>query len=199
MGTGENRRNRLAKLDFLQRELRGTYQASPPLIIEEPAMPVPVALRAILQQQEPGAAIAGALDRLLELDEYLLRVDANERSLTHRFAMHLQEQLRDWHVDCEYNRNGVDPKRLILHELQPGADDTDGQTVFPDVIAHMRDTPLNYVVIEFKKTSSRVPDRVDLHKLHAYKHDARLRYLYALFVVLQVGPQPGVARVAWVD
>lgn len=162
-------------------------------------MPIPADIRTILEHHEPGRAIAAALDRLMEFDAHLLQVDVNERTLTHRFAVYLQEQLRDWHVDCEYNRNGPDPKRLILHDLQPAADDTIGQTVFPDVIVHMRDTPQNYVVIEFKKTSSRIPDRVDLHKLQAFKHDVRLRYEYALFVVLQVGPQPGVSRVFWVD
>ncbi len=162
-------------------------------------MPLSPEVRVILERHEPGPAIAAALDRLLELDEHLLRVDANERSLTHRFAIYLQEQLREWHVDCEYNRNGVDPKRLILQDLQPTADDTDGQTVFPDVIAHKRGTQQNYVVIEFKKTSSRVPDCIDLQKLNAYRNDPRLRYDYALFVVFQVGPRPSVARVKWVD
>lgn len=163
-------------------------------------MPLSTVLRAILEQHEPGPAIAAALDRLMEIDADLLQVDANERSLTHQFAVHLQEQLPQWHVDCEYNRNGIDPKRLVLHDLQPAADDTDGQTVFPDVIVHKRGTETNWVVIEFKKSSSRVPDRVDLHKLHAYKHDARLRYTHALFVKLQVGvAEPSVAHVEWVD
>jgi hypothetical protein len=162
-------------------------------------MPISAEIRGILAQREPGAAIAQALDQLLEVDEHLLRVDANERSLTHRFGMYLQEALRDWHVDCEYNRNGVDPKRIVVHDLQSDVADTDGQTVFPDVIAHIRDTSMNYLVMEFKKSSSRVADGVDFQKLDAYKHDPRLRYVFAIFIELHVGPRPGVARAVWVD
>ena len=166
-------------------------------------MPISDQIREVLRQREPGAAIAQALDALLDRDGHLFQVDANERSLTHRFAMYLQSVLPEWHVDCEYNRNGPDPKRYVtlieLMELQGDIADTDGKTVFPDVIAHHRDTTENYLVMEFKKTSSRVGDLVDFQKLRAYKHDPRLRYVFAIFVELRVGFEPGVARAVWVD
>jgi hypothetical protein len=169
-------------------------------------MPISDDIREVLMQREPGAAIAQALDALLDRDHYLFHVDANERSLTHRFGIYLQGFLPDWHVDCEYNRTGPDAKRYVtpfeqieLLELQGDIADTDGKTVFPDVIAHHRDTTDNYLVMEFKKTSSQVGDEVDFRKLNAFKHDPRLRYLFAIFVELQVGRVPGVARVIWVD
>ncbi len=169
-------------------------------------MPISPEIRAILAERDPGAAIAQALDTLLAQDRHLFEVDANERSLTHRFGMYLQDALRSWHVDCEYNRNGPDPKRYLqLLELvkqlaaHGEVDDTEGNTVFPDVIAHRRDTADNYLVMEFKKTSSQVGDAVDFQKLEAFKHDPRLRYSFALFVELQVGAEPGVSRVVWID
>lgn len=162
-------------------------------------MPISVDIRETLMQREPGAAIAQALDALLEHDGHLLRVDANERSLTHRFGMYLQAALPDWHVDCEYNRNGPDPKRIVLGERLVDIADTDGKTAYPDVIVHIRDTDRNHLVLEFKKTSSRVGDQDDFAKLGAYKHDPRLCYAFAIFVELEVGITPGVARVVWVD
>ena len=72
---------------------------------------------AYLRLHPPGEAIIHALRVLLECDARLLDIDANERSITFRFAMYLQSQLTDWEVDCEFNRDGVEPKRLGHLEL----------------------------------------------------------------------------------
>lgn len=77
--------------------------------------------------------------------------------------------------------------------------DTDGKTVYPDVITHRRGTLENYLVLEFKKTSSQVRDEVDFEKLQAYKQDPRLQYEHAIFIELQINAEPGVARAVWVD
>lgn len=169
-------------------------------------MPISPEIRAILVERDPGAAVAQALDTLLEQDRHLFEIDANERSLTHRFGLYLQDVLRDWHVDCEYNRNGLEPKRYLplldlmrRLEIRGDVSDTEGKTAFPDVIAHHRDTTENYLVVEFKKSSSQVNDVVDFQKLEAFKQDPRLRYRFALFIELQVGVEPGVSRAVWVD
>ena len=169
-------------------------------------MPISPEIRAILAERDPGAAIAQALDTLLAQDRHLFKVDANERSLTHRFGLYLQDALRGWHVDCEYNRNGLDPKRYLpllelMRRLQVHGDvsDAEGKTAFPDVIAHHRGTTDNYLVMEFKKTSSQVTDEVDFEKLRAYKRDPRLQYQFAIFIELEVGGEPGVSRAVWVD
>lgn len=163
------------------------------------AVPLAEDIRKTLVQRAPGEAIAQALEALLRFDAHLLRVDANERSLTHRVGMYLQEAFRAWDVDCEYNRKGGDPKRLELDDVRTNVTDTDGKTVYPDVIVHHRDTDDNHLVLEFKKTSSQVRDEIDFRKLHAFKHDPRLRYAFAIFIELRVGDDPGVARVVWVD
>src|SRR4051794_34946638 len=99
---------------------------------------VPDDVAKALVAAEPGSAVLSALQMLLDRDADLLVFDANERSITHRFAMYLQELLPAWHVDCEYNRDGHDPKRVELPTLCPRDDDSDAKTVFPDVIAHQR-------------------------------------------------------------
>ena len=156
-------------------------------------------VREHLEARPPGRAVVAALERFFASDEHLLRVDANERSISFRFGMHLQAELPEHHVDCEYNRTGVDPKRIDHLFLQTDIADTDGKTVFPDVIAHIRGHKQNYLVIEFKKSSSAVDRTFDFQKLRGYKGDQRLSYEYALFIELTVGEQPDVARAEWVD
>lgn len=152
-----------------------------------------------LESRPPGRAVLAALEQLLEDDAHLLMVDANERSISHRFGMHLQKELRDYHVDCEYNRTGVNPKRIDHIYLDTDIHDTDGKTVFPDVIAHIRGHKQNYLVVEFKKSSSTVNSDFDFKKLRGYKGDKRLNYEYAIFIELAVNGQAGVSHVEWVD
>lgn len=165
--------------------------------------PLQSAYRLLTSEQEvylrlhpPGEAIIKALRVLLEQDRHLLDIDANERSITFRFAMHLQPQLTDWEVDCEFNRDGVDPKRLGHLELYPDSEDDDAKTVFPDVIAHRRGTKDNYLVVEFKKSTSRVDRDIDRRKLVGYQR--QLGYAYALFVEVGTGGQANIAHVEWV-
>jgi hypothetical protein len=150
-----------------------------------------------LREYPPGEAVIHALRILLDRDKRLLDIDANERSITFRFAMHLQSQLPDWEVDCEFNRDGIEPKRLGYFELHPDSEDEEAKTVFPDLIAHRRGTNENFLVVEFKKSTSRVDRSIDLRKLQGYKR--QLGYMYALFVEVATGGQASIARLEWVS
>ncbi len=104
----------------------------------------------------PQQIIETALDALLafvQAEATLLEVDANERSITHKMAEYLQRAFLDWQVDCEYNRLGSIVKRLP-DPTEVGTDDTDGQTIFPDIIVHKRKARANLLVIEVKKTTN---------------------------------------------
>lgn len=110
-----------------------------------------------------------AYELLISKDSYLFVVDANERSLTHKFAEYLQEKFKEWNVDCEYNRDGIDKKELQSFKKNISSDDTDAVTVYPDIIIHHRGTKDNLVVIEAKKTSSTDKDN-DKGKLLSLIH-----------------------------
>ena len=155
-----------------------------------------VAQRDYLGLHTPGEAVIHALSDLLTHDYHLLNVDANERSITFRFAIYLQARLPDWMVDCEFNRDGVEPKRLGHLELYPDSEDEEAKTVFPDVIVHRRGTKENYLVIEFKKSTSRVDRQIDIRKLGGYKQ--QLGYKHALFIEVGTGGQACVAALEWV-
>lgn len=132
--------------------------------------------------------IQAALGRLIKEDIYLLEVDINERSLTHRLAIYLEKLFPDYHVDCEYNRDGSDKKMLHIlktkikknnepNHIEPN--DIDSSTVFPDITIHRRGTNDNFVVIEAKKSTSN-GDGIDKKKLQLYKKE--LNYRHAFFV-----------------
>jgi len=150
-----------------------------------------------LNSKEPGEALVKALTRLIDKDRDLFEINVNERSITHKFALYLQEIYKDWNVDCEYNRKGHDIKELEIQELKPNNQDSDAQTVFPDIIIHKRVSDENYLVIEAKKTSSSVSKKADIKKLNAFRD--QLGYQYALFIEFSVKPnEAGINDLEWV-
>jgi hypothetical protein len=134
--------------------------------------------------EDVSSAVCRALRRLFELDGYLLSIRANERSITHRFAIHLAYEFPDWDVDCEYNRNLDEIKQLIpLYETETiKATDIHSKTVFPDIIVHERGQTKNLLVIEVKKEENPTADEQDVAKLRAFVN--QLKYRHALFLKL---------------
>lgn len=154
--------------------------------------------RILREKPEVAGQIIYSLHKFIANDDYLLKVDANERSLTHRIAMYLQEQFENYYVDCEFNRNGYEPKELYIGEVEINAYDANAVTVYPDIIVHQRGSnDENLLVIEFKKSSSRIDRAKDFNKLHAYKND--LDYKYALFIELGTRKiDSAVTSVSWI-
>lgn len=125
-----------------------------------------------------------AYSKLISKDGHLFKIDANERSITHKFAEYLQAGFSEWHVDCEYNRNGFDAKKLVTFKRSIESDDTNAVSVYPDIVIHHRGPAENLVVIEAKKSSYSGED-LDEEKLRAYKND--LDYTFAFKVEFSVG------------
>lgn len=112
-----------------------------------------------------------AYSKLVRDDLHLLQVNSSERSLTHRLAVHMSEQFPEWHIDCEYNRDGRAVKTL------------DGP-VLPDIIVHRRGTNHNHVIIEAKKQST-IGNGDDTQKLVQLKEV--LSYQSAIQVIFPTG------------
>ncbi len=141
--------------------------------------------------------VGDALRALLRNDGFLLENDANERSITHMFAVHLGIRFRGWHVDCEYNRDRHELKTLRLPAAD-GVPEDEGhaRTVFPDIIVHRRGTRKNLLVIEAKKSTSRDSDDWDRVKLSAFVQQLHNRF--AVFVVFSTGAGRPGAHIYWV-
>ena len=142
-------------------------------------------------------ALDTALAKLAAEHVALFTNDANERSLTHWLAVLLGPHFPGWDVDCEYNRQGAHPKRVIVASNNVPATDVDAQTVYPDIIVHHRNTTLNLLVIEAKKTNRRASVVNDEDKLAAYtlpQSEGGLGYPFAAQVLFAVGPEQAAAR-----
>lgn len=147
-------------------------------------------------KEEVESALNKALEQLLRDDEEILIADVNERSISHRLANYLNPMFPGWDVDCEYNRNHDDPKRLEIKRRKVSSDDTQATTVFPDIIIHRRGSDENYVVIEMKKTTSHENDEYDLQKLQAFKD--QLGYRFAIFLKIKTDREVGIEKPQWV-
>lgn len=124
-----------------------------------------------------------AIAQLCDKERFLLVNDVNERSISHKLAGHLQAEFRNWHVDCEYNRNvhSVDAiKRLRFKLPKPSADDTEARTVYPDIVVHRRGTDKNLLAVEIKKSTSSIDRNHDLEKLELFID--QLGYAYGAFI-----------------
>jgi hypothetical protein len=140
-------------------------------------------------------ALKKAIDSLIQSDFKLLLFDVNERSISHKLANYLEEHFNGWNVDCEYNRNGCDSKRLNIEAKNIKSNDNQGTTVFPDIIIHRRGIKDNLVVIELKKTTGQ-DEQYDLCKLKAFKD--QLNYRCAIFIKVRTGKDFGIEISKWV-
>ena len=136
------------------------------------------------------AMVENALREFFRHDKQLLHIDANERSITHKLAEHLQRQFVNLNVDCEYNRRGGDPKKLVVDRETNCTDDLDAKTVYPDIIIHKRGHDCsNELVIEVKKTNGRGSTH-DERKLRAFtKSGGDYGYRMGLLLVFDVDNQ----------
>lgn len=142
------------------------------------------------------SALSSSLDQLVRADSELFYIDVNERTISHRLANYLEPYFPGWNVDCEFNRDHDDPKRLNIQRRNINSDDAQATTVYPDIIIHKRGTKQNLVVIEMKKTTSSEDDSYDLNKLHAFKY--QLGYQFAIFLKVRTGSQIGIEEPVWI-
>lgn len=142
-----------------------------------------------------------AIEKFLNRDSYLLEANVSERAITHRLAVYLEEQFPspEWHVDCEYNKNGLDSKMIEMYEWESGEKVGTRRRVFPDIIVHRRNTKNNLLIIEVKKGRNiTTRDQFDRFKLRCYKNQSDLGYAVALFLKFTTGKNPQVAIRDWI-
>jgi len=135
-----------------------------------------------------GKVVVDAIQTLLERDCNLLTTNANERTISAQLACYLKPAFPKWDVDVEYNRQGLDPKKIGIGES--------AELVYPDIIVHHRRSEKNLLVVEMKKGDSPDPDEVDMKKLRAYV--VKFKYPNALFLRLST-TRPNVSAFLWVQ
>ena len=58
--------------------------------------------------------VSASLKELIARDKRLFVDDVSEMALAHKFAQYLETRLREFDVDCEYNKNHGKPKCVHL-------------------------------------------------------------------------------------
>lgn len=138
---------------------------------------------------------------LIKNDSYLLLRDVSERSITHKLAEYLQQLFPEYNVDCEYNRNGDEPKSikvlksqlegiLTAKQLSKFHQELIERAVYPDIIIHHRGTNKdNKCIIEVKKSNSSDDTDYDEQKLIAYtgdENDNVLKYQIGIHLLFDI-------------
>lgn len=131
--------------------------------------------------------LAAAVRTFTEQESNLLVLDPSERALTHRFAIHVEQQFGGWDVDCEYNRDGFDVKRLELPvQRDVKSDEVEARTVFPDIVVHHRGQSSNLLIIEAKKAHTKNRGLDDRRKVQAFIE--QMDYSFGAIVIFPTGP-----------
>lgn len=127
-----------------------------------------------------------ALALLRQCDAHLLRYDVSERAICFRLGLYLQHMFTAWDVDCEYNRDGHDPKQLHILPRDQSILEEKKVSVFPDIIVHRRGTAENLLIVEVKKSNNndRQAYHFDQRKLRGYKD--QLGYSHGVFLEIPV-------------
>ncbi len=122
-----------------------------------------------------------AINNVLEKDKILLKINSSERSIAFRLAIYIEKEFPGWNVDCEYNRDGVQPKKLRCGSKR--------KKFLPDIIVHKRITSKNLLAVEIKKSEyllSSIEVKADKIRLKFLTSDKKYDYKFGLFVYFYV-------------
>jgi hypothetical protein len=157
-----------------------------------------------------------SLNLLRVNDKFLFQHNVNERSIAHKFAEYLSIHFSSYDVDCEYNSNVEankgkkyitflkdKAKELGLLRERDLDDEIVYRNVFPDIIIHKRGSnKFNLLIIEMKKSSSKINCDYDIEKLKRYTspdYENTLIYSFGALVYLGVENNLGNDCIEWFE
>jgi len=95
-------------------------------------------------------SVDNCLDIFMKNDIFLLENNVDERTISHRLAFYLQSEIPEMHVDCEYNREGFEIKKISNPKWAKP------RGIYPDIIIHERGKNSNNIlVVEIKKQENK--------------------------------------------
>jgi hypothetical protein len=139
-------------------------------------------------RQSVVARVQGAYAAFRNHDQELLRIGAAERSIAFHIARHLIELFPAHNVDVEYNKHGVDPKRVHWDsDCRVAAE----PLICPDIVIHRRRTnEANLLVVEIKRDgASERTVACDRQKLAVIRDQYRYRFSLLLIVPSSDSPE----------
>jgi hypothetical protein len=141
-----------------------------------------------MDQRNLKRRLRAALAMLFARDGRLLEYAAGERAVVAKLAAYLTPLFRDFDVDVEYNRHGLDTKAL---GLPAGCRGGGRRRVYPDIIVHRRGHDrANLLVVEVKKETNTEPRTCDRAKIEAMKRE----FGYKWGVLIELPARKGAAE-----
>jgi len=123
---------------------------------------------------QPG--IRKGLTLLVRHDAYLLLMDVNERSITHRLGMYYQFIFQEWDVDCEFNKNlgypksiNIDP-HIFLDKMASLLESDGAYSGKLSYVSRLREEHISVEDIDLLREQLREPERL--------RYDAELDVMY---------------------
>ena len=137
----------------------------------------------LMRRDEIEARVLAALRLLVLRDGRLLELNVGERSIAAKLAGYMQPLFPAYDVDAEYNRHGIDPKRLPGgHECKEGQE----PLIVPDIIVHQRGhNGSNLLVAEVKKFTNHEPRSCDESKVRGILE--QFAYRFGLLIEVEAG------------
>lgn len=152
----------------------------------------------------------------ITIDKYLVENNLSERSICHRLAVYLEQNISGFSIDCEYNGDNDSPDhRKHIYYLESECNKIFGQDdeteyvnkesrIYPDIIIHTRGSNKigdNLLAIEVKKSTNRNRQEIawDNIKIKSYTSPANenhYNYLFGAIVLFNVGINPSF-RITW--
>ena len=135
--------------------------------------------------------VDAALAMLFARDVFLLEHGTGERTVVAKLASYMAPLFRDYDVDVEYNRHGLDPHDPKVLTLGPECRGGGKKKVYPDIIVHRRGVlhGHNLLVVEVKRSLNTEPRSCDRAKIKAMK--TKYGYRFGVLIELPSGPGAG--------
>jgi hypothetical protein len=138
-----------------------------------------------IDQHHMQILVRRALKDLFDKDGPLLERDAAERAIAAKLAVHLAVLFPDHKVDVEYNRHGLDRKRV---ELPPNCRYGGIKLILPDIVVHRRGTDDdNLLVVELKKQTNTKKESRDCDRAKIVAMKREFHYQHGVLIDLPVG------------
>ncbi|WP_430905728.1 hypothetical protein [Maribacter sp. 2-571] len=119
--------------------------------------------------------------------------DVNERTVSGELAGVMRKHLKEFHVNCEYNRMTDEYGTQIPKRIGLNPNHSNPSTVYPDIIVHRQeDGEHNLLIIEIKMSWKNSKKKADFDKLNRYMNE--LAYQTGLY--LELGPE-GIIEMKW--
>lgn len=124
---------------------------------------------------------------------FLAETNVNERTISSELSQKIRHRIKDYHVNCEYNRMVDEHGTQLPKRIHLDPNHSNPSLVYPDIIIHRQENGLNNVlVLELKMSWKNHLKNEDLVKLERYIEE--LNYQYGVYLELS---ERGISELKW--